>query len=901
MRNNIKYIVLFLLIIICTVTNIVFATKKNNSNNYYNETNKPILYGTSKITIPKNYVSTFDILDSRFRVFAKDFEDGDISNNIKSTNNVNPTTPGTYEINYEITDSDNNKTTLNVPVTILDDESSNINIERIVYTIPSVWNMDLAGFARSNYADRQILGIYLNENDSIKTRVLNGDNITIQYFANDSEVEGSNTTITKDWTTIKNGKDHSSIPLINSNVLSKDNNDLNKTYTIELEYSNSINKLDYYHYKDNQDTFFYNWTTNDYSIIDSERLLVVVPLHDNDYMFNYYKNGFSSLDKFLEYYNTVINKYDEYIGLSINPTKITDQNVRTKYLVKANAHGAGAAYYSQNHVAVNSPNVRSFFERNWGGLHELAHGYQGSFGGNNDLSLGEVSNNILGHYVQIDKTIYEDNADWLGKLKDIEDNENKDRLNGTSYLELSQKTRLYFLINLLDYFEGPTTYAKLFSWYREQLNLGRSMKNQDAYVEGIADIYKVNIIPYMESWGVTISESVKDDINSKNLKQYGILKDIVKDNKTLSKIMSDNNIELKYTLIDNDLLKNYKTSITINIDIDNIDYLLNKKLTIKDGNNTIITKTIDSNKITIENIPIGIYSLVMPFIDNYSNDYMSLMITDNNKYTYKYTKLQDIDYNNYLLIKLKGIYDTDGYTLTFKDNYKKASIKLGGADMGTRNDAYVKIYDKNNNIISEEKQVDKYFDYKKAEYEINIDEGYIIEVYHPNNNKVKVISTLTNEVVNELLPTSSTTRYIVIENGIKLESMSDEDIEDINYNNLKQSLINIIENYKKKVTDEELNNKTINQKEKTNVISAYNNLKDNDKEPYTNLINRIKKGGSPIIEEKTNIKKVYKQNESINLYSLITAYDNEDGNITNKLQVVTNNVNNKVPGKYRYK
>ena len=485
MKNNIKYIVLFLLIIICTVTNIVFATKKNNSNNYYSETNKPILYGTSKITMPKNYVSTFDILDSRFRVFAKDFEDGDISNNIKSTNNVNPTTPGTYEITYEITDSDNNKTTLNVPVTILDDESSNINIERIVYTIPSIWNMDLAGFSRSNYADRQILGIYLNENDSIKARVLNGDNITIQYFANDSEVEGSNTTITKDWTTINNSKNHSSIPLINSNVLSKDNNDLNKTYTIELEYSNSINKLDYYHYKDNQDTFFNNWTTNNYSIIDSERLLVVVPLHDKDYMFNYYKNGFSSLDKFLEYYNTVINKYDEYIGLSINPTKITDQNVRTKYLVKANAHGAGAAYYSQNHVAVNSPNVRSFFERNWGGLHELAHGYQGSFGGNNDLSLGEVSNNILGHYVQIDKTIYEDNADWLGKLKDIEDNENKDRLNGTPYLELSQKNRLYFLINLLDYFEGPTTYAKLFSWYREQLNLGRSMKNQDAYVRVI--------------------------------------------------------------------------------------------------------------------------------------------------------------------------------------------------------------------------------------------------------------------------------------------------------------------------------------------------------------------------------------------------------------------------------
>ena len=92
-------------------------------------------------------------------------------------------------------------------------------------------------------------------------------------------------------------------------------------------------------------------------------------------MTNYYKNGFKSLDLFLEYYQKVVEKMDEYVGLDFNPEKITDQNVRTKYLVKANVHGVGAAYYAGDHVGVNNASMRSFFEMNWGGLHELAHGY----------------------------------------------------------------------------------------------------------------------------------------------------------------------------------------------------------------------------------------------------------------------------------------------------------------------------------------------------------------------------------------------------------------------------------------------------------------------------------------------------------------------------------------------
>ncbi len=571
---------------------------------------------------------------------------------------------------------------------VTDDENVKINVERTLYTTPSVWNMDLAVFSRCNYGDRQILGVHLAANQSIKARVITSENnINVNFFNNDS-----------------------------------------------------------------------------YSVIENEVLTLVVPLTDMPYMTNYYKNGFKSLDLFLEYYQKVVEKMDAYVGLDFNPEKITDQNVRTKYLVKANVHGVGAAYYAGDHVGVNNASMRSFFEMNWGGLHELAHGYQGSLG-KGEMLLGEVANNILGHYIQIDKNIYFHQGDWLGSLPSIEENRNEQRLSGKTFLEVDEPTRLYVIINLFNTFEGGTTYAKMFSWYREQLNLGRTMTNQDAYVESIADIYNINIIPYMEDWGLNISDSTKSKVYQNNYPLINILKDFVQE-------------------------------------------------------------------------------------DNY-------------------LKMQVLGYN----------FDTIAYQLTFKNNYSKAKISYPNQSSMSGNE-YIKIYNSEGTLITEDVSTGGYFDFNKGSHEIEIDVGYVIEVKYPNkyNNKVKVFSTLTGNLLSEYNATDTITRYVVIDNGLIREDMSEDTANEIAYEQIKPSLIAIIENYKSKVSDEELNNKFINFKEKNEVIDAYTKLKEKDQIPYTTLITAIKRGGSPIVKVKfENLE--YKVGEELDLYSLITAIDNEDGDI----------------------
>ena len=126
--------------------------------------------------------------------------------------------------------------------------------------------------------------------------------------------------------------------------------------------------------------------------------------------------------------------------------------------------------------------------------------------------------------------------------------------------------------------------------------------------------------------------------------------------------------------------------------------------------------------------------------------------------------------------------------------------------------------------------------------------------------------------------------------------------EDKEYQELKAQSIKTIEDYKAKASEEELNNKKINAKEKENVIQAYNKLKEEDKKTFTEFINRILAGGKPVITKNSETL-TYKKGTNIDLYSLIKITDNEDGNIvSNKNNVkITTNLNIEKAGIYDVK
>ena len=445
----------------------------------------------------------------------------------------------------------------------------------------------------------------------------------------------------------------------------------------------------------------------------------------------------------------------------------------------------------------------------------------------------------------------------------------------------------------------------MFSWYREQLNSGRTMTNQDAYVESIADIYNINIIPYMESWGLKISDETKSNIYQRNYPLISILKDFVDDD-TLNTIMTNEDLDRKYSLVTNEVLMKYgiNSNIYLNIDIDDFNKINGKFILIKDGNSTVKSIKIDNLYMEINNLPIGTYYLQMPIIEGYSQDYTYVQVIENQtlSYTHTYYKQEDVDYNNYLKLQVLGYnYDTIAYQLIFKDKYTKAEISYPNQS-GMSGNEYIKIYDEKGSLVTEDISTGGYFDFNKGTHEIDLDIGYVIEINYPNKyqDKIKIFSTLSGNVLPEYSATNTITRYVVINNGLIKEDMDEDIANEIAYEQLKPSLIAIIEEYKSKVTSAELNNKFINFKEKAKVVDAYMRLKEKDQAPYTSLITAIQKGGSPIITAKSeNLK--YEIGTTINLYNLITATDNEDRIITidKNSTIIDTKFNNNVAGNYK--
>lgn len=895
----------------------------------YSKTNAPLFYGVTGIKIDKNVTTTFSEKDSRFRIFAKDFEDGDLSHKIVCYfNNVQSTIAGNYELKYRVTDSHGNKSELTVPVTIQDKEEGECIVEQTVYAIPSMQNMKNVGTERCNTGDRQILGIFLSENQSFQAKMLEGrQDLQITFFTN-TRAKNSFTSIkcnSSEYQTISNtlkdGTMPGAVPLVTSPRLSEANV-IDRTFKIELKYNTGVKALDYYHYKDNEEQFNANWkiSKNEFGVVDGEAILCVVPFADVDKLSGYtasgYNNPFDSIDAFLEYYLEVVNRYDKMIGLEFDAKTALDQNYRTKYTAVADAAMVGiGAYYNGNFIAVCSSTISAIFQYGWGTLHEIAHGYQGTLG--KGMFLNETGNNILAHYIQTDRTLYKKNDSYIGKLEDCEQSLNNSRYSKVSagktifnndsgtYTNTSEK--LYSIVNMLDAFEGTVTYGKLFSFYRKlasEQNVS-SLTVADVYAKFFASEYNVNIVPYLKQWTMPVSESVEKEITDLGLCAVSITADALSD-ETFEKVKTGENLKLKYGLIREDVLQKYvgKCSLKINFEIDDLNAIKNKNLAVSyHGENKQVLK-ISSKNIELSNLEIGTYEIKLPVDFRFDNKFCTVTLKEGeNEISCSFDAFTKTDYQTHqVTLNIYGIYGTIGYSLKFTDGYKSATASLGGADLGNRNSTWaslpdtvfvsVMICDKNGTEVQKlEVKGNQYFsDLTLANSTIEIGVGYKITIYSEKPNLVGVVSQITGNRMQEYNYSSSKTiEYEITENGLKLLSVENFNEKQVLYEGAKSRMLDIIKNYKESATDAEIENKRINTNIKAKVIEAFESLNAEDQAEYVAFIERIKRGGLPtIFAEKENLT-IFK-GEELDLYSLIKITDNEDFEIAsnqNNVLIVT--------------
>lgn len=606
----------------------------NNSIYAASALNVPLFYGAVKIEIDKNVIDSdsFDVLDSRFRIFARDYEDGDLTAYISCTyNDVIPNTPGNYTLKYNVKDSDNNEVNISVNVVVNDKEEGSISVVRRTYAIPAMNNMKSIGMERCNTGDRQMLGIYLKSECSFSLRAIDAiSKKTEVTFFTDTRNENSFGYINAGSTdsvvmqNVRNDISYNTVPLITSIRL--DSEDFNTVYDYELSYNkDEALALDYYHYKDNEELFYKNWNTslNDFALVDCEAIQMVVPIGD----INNLGKTFKTLDDVCDYYIEVVNRMDNMVGLSFNPTNDYDFNYRTKYIAVCDKDYNAGAYYAGSYIAVCSSSIYGFFTYGWGSLHEIAHGYQGYFGkgygGGDSLYFNETGNNVLAYYIQTDKTLYKDPGLWLGKMESVEESLNKQRLEGTyvfhndlgTYTNVREK--LYFILNLMNSFEGSDTYAKLFSYYRKiYAEYGNDKYTIiDIYAKFFKEYYNADILSYLDLWHLNLSNDVKKEIIESEAESFYIKNDYDES------LASDG--RLKYSLIKESDIKNKKSgSLIINV---NFDICLNKIIGIFSKGNLVKQVKVTKDKLIVDNLVYGNYEIVFPTVWGYASDEVVLI------------------------------------------------------------------------------------------------------------------------------------------------------------------------------------------------------------------------------------------------------------------------------------
>ncbi len=284
-----------------------------------------------------------------------------------------------------------------------------------------------------------------------------------------------------------------------------------------------------------------------------------------------------------------------------------------------------------------------------------------------------------------------------------------------------------------------------------------------------------------------------------------------------------------------------------------------------------------------------------------------------------------IIYNNSLILSISSSTGSTAYSLEFQDNFQSASIAIYPEKLP--GEAYIRIFDEDGVLvkgeyttIKEPAEVDQntpstdtdalasrsnslssngvsyLLTEELKKYTLNLQPGYILELHSSSKNQASFLSTLDQVLATEFLPSSETERYVVMPNGLKKLSWDDTTASDALYSQLQRYLTNLIANYQTIIDDETLNHKTADLARKTQVIHAYQTLKEADRIEFAEFIDHLRRGGSPVITYTGS--DTYYINESIDFADYVVILDNEDGEIPISNLQIAHEINWSQPGDY---
>lgn len=814
--------------------------------------------------VTKTWVYQGETFDRNWdRMLADDQEDGDLTKILSSSGTVDTSKTGTYTLTRKVQDSDGNVASLDTQVTVLDKNTATEEektVQRTLYTLPNADHLTGISFNRGYYHDRQNLGIWMPQGSSIQIRIVNAEtfnqDLMIQFKNDDSETESSDDDKLKipadgSWVTLSNTKETDSVPFITTP----------KSTTVqpvvEYKYTDALKEIPYYRYGDSQQAFFDAWDESQapFAIIEGSAATFLVPVCDKNNIINSsYGNKkdvyrFKTLDEMLEWYAAFVKQYDAYAGLDFDAKEPWNQNVRAKFFIKANAHGAGQAYYSKDHSAYNGKSLDTYLVRDWLSLHEFGHGYEGAIAAQENPFV-ETTNNILGYYFEPTYRPEEDFG-WLlenftgtkaqryaqlgQRMKDRLDTTNTfaDIVEGGNYYNVS----LYMFTNLMNKLGPQKAVSAMHSYYRQVYYLtGKKMASSDALAESL-DTLGYNVLPYFKAWHIVPSGKVEDKIYAMDKPMLYFLKELIPDDTACETTRVQLGLEGIYSLVSTDDLSatGYISKVSLDVQIDDLEQVKGKKIQIKNGDKVVKELTISDSRVTCE-LPVGIYKVEMPSpnsnVYQYGNEYLVASVGNVSK-TLVYTKQSGNPLADDAQIQLLGLGDALVATVKVDTVSQKLIWTLSSTTPHMYIDGtYIRIQvlsPDGKELYSQELQGKQKTE--KSNLKVDFPVGSKLILYHrESKGRQRFMSSYTGEILSDyqIAESGQTTTYLMTEKGLMQSDWKNEKQMNVYAQTLSQYSQYLFEN----MTREEIAESSQYHNQKTTILLAYEKLDEDAKKAY---------------------------------------------------------------------
>lgn len=494
----------------------------------------------------------------------------------------------------------------------------NITKSISIYTLPNPAWLNAAGMNKGITHDRQHLGIILAAGQPMRIRQTNtafNKKLTLRLLNDDSKTE-TQLSIGNTW--VEASPLAASVPFIDTPYVEG-------KPVVEIEHPDLAKVLPVYRKGENETEFFSRWDTQnaEFGLIESEFANLLVPQISKKNLKTL--GEAKNIDGLIAYYHRIFSFYNALTGISFEPERDSDLNIKNRYFIKADKSGPGGAYYGGMCAAESTGSLTRFWltpkDNNWGPLHEIAHGYQGKFMTDKFFPVGEMWNNIYAacyQDVMLGDRKYQES--WVynyGNMANVENTITGFLAKATPLNQWDLRSKLYFAVLMVNK-AGKNAFTHFNQQYRKSCNTPGFVPSEHALLDLLSESFatageQVDVTPFIQMMGGHVSQMQRNRNIFSHARAVYPLYQLV-DKSKLEAVKTQLKLVSSFTLVDATQLKAtaLKGNVTLRFNIDDFAQIYGEELILMEGASYACKTCINSPTMSLGELPVGVYSLRLP-------------------------------------------------------------------------------------------------------------------------------------------------------------------------------------------------------------------------------------------------------------------------------------------------